>query len=137
MKVVVDTNDYISALIGKKHRAKLEKVILNADVQILADLTLLEEIRKVAYRDKFRKYVSISEADDFINTLKLRLKPIVTTSIVTASPDPDDNFLLAIAQDGKADYIVTGDKSDLFSLGSFNNISIIRLDEFLKIIGAV
>lgn len=136
MKVVIDTNDYISALIGKKHRIKLEKVFFKAEVQILADLTLLEEIREVAYRDKFRKYVTIAEADEFINALKVRLKPITTFSVVNASRDPDDNFLLALAKDGNADYIVTGDKSDLLSLGSFNHIRIIRLDEFLEIINA-
>jgi predicted nucleic acid-binding protein len=41
---------------------------------------------------------------------------------------------LALAQDGKADYLVTGDKSDLLSLQTFNGIPIIRLDTLLEII---
>lgn len=48
MKVVIDTNDYISALIGKQHRLKLGKVLLNRTIEILADTTLLDEIREVA-----------------------------------------------------------------------------------------
>ncbi|NIJ50872.1 putative toxin-antitoxin system toxin component, PIN family [Dyadobacter arcticus] len=119
MRLVIDTNDYISALIGIKHRQKLEKVILNKEVEILADLTLLSEIKEVAYRDKFRKYVSIVEVDIFIEALKLRLKPVQVFSHVAASKDPDDNFLLALAQDGKADYLIIGDKSDLLSLEMF------------------
>ena len=134
MKVVIDTNDYISALIGMKHRQKLEKVILNRDIEILADLTLLSEIREVAYRDKFRKYVSIEQVDVFIETLKLRLKPIQVFSKVDVSKDPDDNFLLALAQDGDADYLITGDKSDLLSLESFKGIPIIRLNAFIELI---
>lgn len=134
MKVVIDTTDYISALIGKTHRAKLERVLLNEGVQILADITLLEEIRDVAYRDKFRKYITIEEADLFIDSLKRRLKPIIVTSQVEASPDPDDNFVLALAKDGQADFIVTGDKLGLLNLESFESIPIIRLQAFLDIV---
>lgn len=134
MKIVIDTNDYISALIGKKHREKLQTVLLNENIEILADVTLLEEIREVGYRDKFRKYVTINEVDRFIEALKLRLRPVVITSEIYDSPDPDDNFLLAIAKDGNADFLITGDKSDLLILHPYGNISIIRLDAFLTIL---
>lgn len=136
MKVVIDTTDYISALIGKTHRAKLERILLNENIQILADITLLSEICAVAYRDKFRKYVTKEEADQFINSLKRRLKPILVTSFVEVSPDPNDNFILALARDGLADYIISGDKPGLLNLKSFENIPIVRLQEFLDIIEA-
>jgi len=134
VKVVIDTTDYISALIGKTHRAKLERVLFNEGIQILADLTLLEEIREVAYRDKFRKYISIEDAELFINSLKRRLKPVIVTSHVAVSPDPDDNFILALAKDGQADFIITGDKPGLLNLESFESIPIVRLQAFLDII---
>jgi predicted nucleic acid-binding protein len=35
---------------------------------------------------------------------------------VERSPDPTDDFLLALSEAGKADYLVTGDKSGLLSL---------------------
>ncbi len=35
---------------------------------------------------------------------------------VQRSPDPEDDFLLAAAEGGKADYLVTGDKSGLLAL---------------------
>lgn len=134
MRIVIDTTDYISALVGRTHRAKLERILLNNDIQILADITLLEEISEVAHREKFRKYVTIEEADQFINALKRRLKPVLVTSSVEASPDPNDNFVLALAKDGGADYIVTGDKPGLLNLGSFESIPIVRLQVFLDII---
>lgn len=134
MRVVIDTTDYISALIGKTHRGKVECVLLNENIEVLADATLLEEISEVAYRDKFRKYITIEEADQFISTLKRRLRPILVTSIVEVSPDPNDNFILELAKDGQADYIVTGDKRGLLYLGHFEGIPIVRLHEFLDII---
>ncbi len=134
MRVVIDTTDYISALIGKTHRDKLERILLDENIQILSDITLLEEISEVAYREKFRKWVTIADVDQFISSLKRRLKPIIVTSIVEASPDPNDNFILALAKDGQADYIVTGDKPGLLILGSFEGIPILRLQAFLNII---
>jgi putative PIN family toxin of toxin-antitoxin system len=92
MRVVIDINDYISALIGKKHRLKLEKVLLDKNIEILSDVVLLEEIKEVAHRNKFRKYVSLEEVDRFVELLKYRLKPTIVTTQVNASPDPDDNF---------------------------------------------
>ena len=48
-----------------------------------------------------------------------------------ACRDPDDNILLALALDGKADYIVSGDK-DLLDLTPFQDIPILKPAEFLK-----
>ena len=136
MRVVIDTNDYISALIGEKHRIKLEKVLLNDKIEILSDSTLIQEIEDVARRDKFKKYVTKEQVDIFISLLKKRLTPIITKSIITASQDPDDNFLLALAYDGQADFLITGDKSHLLSLRYFDNIPIIRLDDFIILLNS-
>lgn len=74
------------------------------------------------------------KVEGFLALLQKRLKPTLVKSVVDASPDPDDNFLLALALDGQADYLVTGDKSHLLFLKEFNGIPIIRLDTFLEII---
>jgi len=131
MRVVIDTNDYISALIGKKHREKIETIILNTKIEILADSVLFQEIEDVARRDKFKKYVTKRQIDNFISLLRKRLTPIITKSVINVSKDPDDNFLLALAFDGQADFLITGDKSHLLSLRYFNGIPIIRLDDFI------
>jgi predicted nucleic acid-binding protein len=44
---------------------------------------------------------------------------------VIVSPDPNDDFLLAIAQAAAADYLVTGDKSDLLALGAHGRTRIV------------
>lgn len=73
MRIVIDTNDYISALIGKRHREKLSSVLNQSQILIYADETLIDEIKGVGYRDKFRKYVSLEDVDDFIAVLQKRL----------------------------------------------------------------
>ena len=46
------------------------------------------------------------------------------------SPDPGDNFLLALSEAGHADYLLTGDKSDLLALASHKSTRIITAREF-------
>jgi len=55
MRLVIDTNDFIRALIGKKHREKLSIVLNHPSVEIFWDEDLIVEIREVGYREKFRK----------------------------------------------------------------------------------
>lgn len=56
---------------------------------------------------------------------------VEVTSIVTACRDPKDNFLLALAKDGKADYLLTGD-GDLLELIKFGKTKIVTISSFLK-----
>lgn len=46
------------------------------------------------------------------------------------SPDPNDDFLLAMSEVGKADYLVTGDKSGLLSLHRHKATRIISAIDF-------
>ncbi|MDR2652088.1 MAG: putative toxin-antitoxin system toxin component, PIN family [Prevotellaceae bacterium] len=50
-------------------------------------------------------------------------------SIVTVCRDAKDNFLLSLAQDSHADYLITGDK-DLLSLNMFGETKIITMSAF-------
>jgi len=54
---------------------------------------------------------------------------IAVTSIVTECRDEKDNFLLALARDGKADFLVTGD-DDLLILGKFEGTEILKYSDF-------
>ena len=52
-------------------------------------------------------------------------------SEIELSRDPKDNFLLSLATDSKADYLVTGD-NDLLELKSIGKTRIITLTDYLK-----
>ena len=55
---------------------------------------------------------------------------IEVSSIITICRNPKDNFLLALAKDGKADYLLTGDK-DLLELEKFGKTKIERFTAFI------
>lgn len=134
MRIVIDTNDFISALIGKKHREKLRAVLDNTSIELFADENLLTELAEVAYRDKFQKYVTLEEIALYLAAIKARLTILVPITSVTDSPDPDDNYLLSLAIDAQADYLITGDKNHLLALSPYRGIGIIRLQAFLDIL---
>jgi len=52
---------------------------------------------------------------------------------VARSPDPTVDFLLALSEAGKADYLVTGDQSGLLSLTRHEGTRIISASEFVTL----
>jgi uncharacterized protein len=71
---------------------------------------LLGELQKVLGRPKFRKYVTDEEASAFIEILR-REAAIVPdpTPQPGLTPDPGDDYLVALARAAGADYLVSGD----------------------------
>lgn len=134
MKIVIDTNDFISALITQKHRMKLLSIMEKPEIEIFANENLIQEIKNVASREKFRKYVTLDEISLFVDVVTTSFTLITTTTQVSDSPDPKDNFLLALAIDSQAKYLITGDKKDLLALSPYRGIKIVRLQEFLDVI---
>ena len=65
----------------------------------------------------------LSSFEPFIDLIEVK-------SIVTICRDPKDNFLLALAKDGKADYLITGDK-DLLDLKKFGKTKIKTITNFI------
>lgn len=56
---------------------------------------------------------------------------IHVSSRVDICRDPNDNFLLELAEDGNADYLLTGDQ-DLLSIRKYGNTEIIKISEFFE-----
>lgn len=133
MRLVIDTNLLISAAINAHSRQRLDAVLLNTALIILLDYTLLAEIDEVIHRPKFSRYITENQADNFLSLLTERCTFVQTTSIVKASPDPKDDFLLALCLDNQADYLLTGNKLDLLALKTFGNTQIVTLTEFLAL----
>jgi uncharacterized protein len=134
MRVVIDTNLFVSALINQNSRQRLNLVLEKMAITILSDDALMAEVYEVINRPKFKKYVSQFEIDDFFKLIQERTSRIETHSVVLVSPDPKDDFLLVICLDGDADYLLTGNKIDLLDLIQFHKTKIITLTEFLTTI---
>ena len=134
MKVLFDTNLWISFMIGKR-LASLANVLCRNDVQVYMSEQLLEEIQTVIARPKFNVIISAESRlafQDMVDNV-CYWTPI---TIQTKSPirDIKDLFILSMAESVPVDFIVSGDK-DLTELDSHAGIPILSYSEFLNKLG--
>jgi putative PIN family toxin of toxin-antitoxin system len=131
LRVVVDTNVILSKYISKNGTAgrAFDHAISECRL-LICDITLAEFAAKIS-TEKFSAYGSSEERSEFISLVEELAEFATVRSAAQASPDPDDNIFLALALDGRADYIVTGDKKHLLPLGSYKGIPILSPSEFL------
>lgn len=129
LKVIIDTNLWISFLIGQA-LADLKGLMVNETIQIVLCEQLREEIRRVTQRPKLRKYFSPQKVAELLELLATIGLLIEITSEASVCRDEKDNFLLALAQDSQADFLVTGD-ADLLVLQEFEGTKIVTYQKFL------
>jgi len=63
--------------------------------------------------------------------MRKRMKMIEVKTKINICRDTKDNFLLELATDGKADFLITGD-NDLLSLKKIEKTSILTIRDFLN-----
>ena len=132
IKVIIDTNIFISFLIGKR-LSGLKQVLVQSIVQLIFSEQNIEEIQVVPKRPKFERYFDKNDVDDLIDLVYSIGKVEKITKEPDICRDPKDNFLLALADKGKVNYLVTGD-ADLLSMREYKNTKIITIENFEKII---
>jgi putative PIN family toxin of toxin-antitoxin system len=134
MRIILDTNVLISALIQKgKPRELLFKIVRDGH-ELAVSKEMLEEFAGVSAQPKIRSHVGENEVQRFLRTLEPVLKLVRIRSKVPAnSRDPDDNVVLRTCYDGKVRYLVSGD-SDLLTLGQFRRTKIVTVAEMLQVL---
>jgi uncharacterized protein len=128
-RLIVDTNLWISYLIGGSI-SKLNLVFEHPDITVLFSQKLLEEIADVITRPKFLPLFAEGDAEHLLKLFYQLGETVIVTSSVNVCRDPKDNFLLALAADGQADLIVTGD-NDLLEMRFFGKTAIVSYSEFI------
>ena len=128
LRIVLDTNIYISAI---RFGGKPEQILSSGrrkETEILVSEDILGEIAKVL-RKKFEfNNLQIDETLREIRHITYLTSPENTLKIV--KEDMPDDRVLECAVEGKADYIVSGDKH-LLSLKEYQGIKILRPKDFL------
>ncbi len=90
---------------------------------------LLDEFIEVAERPKFRRYFSEIDLINLLNLFDVYGELVDVNSKIELCRDPKDNFLLSLAKDSKADYLITGDE-DLLIIKKFEITEIITYTAF-------
>jgi putative PIN family toxin of toxin-antitoxin system len=136
VRTILDTNILVSALISE-HGAPAQ--LLNAWTDkvfiLVTSTTQIAEFTAVTRRPVVRPLLTPSTVGRFITDLHRFATVLDQLPTVGRSRDPNDNFLLAMAEAGAADYLVTGDKRDVLALKQHGATHIITARAMLKILG--
>ena len=135
IKIVLDTNNFISAQISKKGAsAQIYQLWKENKIEILTSPFQLKELKKVLNYPRIKQKYRLSQRkiEQIVKIIKKHatiLYPIDIPQVI--SEDPVDNQVLAIAQEGKANFIVSGDHH-LLQIKKFKGIPIVSTRSFLK-----
>ncbi len=131
MRLVIDSNIWISALVFGGNPRRLLESIVSSGHRIVVCEELFTETRRVLHK-KFPEFVENFEE------LALILQPLTEkvklgSISIKATQDAKDDYIIETAVIGGAEYIVTGDK-DLLVLSKYKNILICDVRSILDVI---
>lgn len=135
MRVVLDSNILFSGLISPHtppHR--IYQAWQRGVFELVTCNQQLEEIRRASRYPKFKHLLQPHLVGVMVNNMKKNVFSVDLSSDYTAS-DPDDIWLLALADKTQAHYLVTGDKrAGILSQKTIGHTQIVTASVFCKII---
>ncbi len=134
MRALLDPNVLVSAAISP---AGPPRQILTAWIderfELIASPSLLDELADVLARPKFRRYITTAVATEFIDGLGTDATIVADPpELPGVSPDPDDDYLVALACGAGVDYLVSGDRHLLDLPGP--DVSVLTPRQFLDLL---
>lgn len=127
MRVVLDTNVVVSALIWSGTPYRLLEAAADGDIELFTSPVLIAELREVLRRPQLASRLtqqrsSVEHAVTLYNELAAGLSPLSTPRAVPK--DADDDHVIACASAAQADLIVSGD-ADLLELSVYQGMRIV------------
>jgi len=131
LKVVLDTNIYISAILFGGSCGEILRLAAEDSFKLVISKSIITEIEAVL-KGKFKwSKMQISQTISYIKNIATVINPDISLSVIRN--DPSDNKILECAFAVGADYIVTGDRNHLLPIKKFRGIKIMNSAEFLKL----
>lgn len=136
MRAVLDTNLVISAtLIQGGNEDRILRAWQRGVFELVLSPQILDELGRALFYEKLRKsrWMSETEVVSLLRSLAQESFLVPGQVRVTVSRDPEDNKFLEAAIEGRAQYVVTGDK-DLLDVRAYRDVQIITPATLLKIV---
>ena len=131
MNIIIDTNLWVSFLIGKK-LSVLRTLLSNSYLKVYVCDILIDEIKNAAEKTKIRKYISQKDVHAVFELIDAYcINVILCKKAVSPVRDAKDLYLLSLAETVNADFILTGDK-DLLTLISHYKTEIVTYSMFIS-----
>lgn len=128
MRVVFDTNVFVSAFVfpGSRADAAVRRVLDGVD-ELVISRAIIDELLTVLARKFARNADELGRIAIFLTDLGEVVRPRSRIAILS---DEADNRILECARTGRADLIVTGDRT-MLALGRYRDVEIKSLRAYL------
>ncbi len=130
MRVVIDTNVWISRLLLADSVAARATDKALEEFEVVVSEASVDELARVLSREKFDRYVSVRDRQEFLRLLLKVATMVAVLSDIRDCRDPKDNRFLALALDSGSDCTISGG-GDLLALNPWRRIEIVSPGAFL------
>jgi len=120
----------VAALLTRGAAAQVLDLWLQGSYTLLTSPGQLDELKRVL-REKFPELPK-AKVGRVVNLLRFAAQQVWVRKSPGLSLDPDDDWILAVALEGRADFLVTGDRSHLLGL-KMRGLRILSVREFLEV----
>jgi putative PIN family toxin of toxin-antitoxin system len=140
LRIVVDTNLWIRALLGGRVTLPLLEAWRASRFTVVVSQALVDELDQVWRRPRLRERIEAEHAERLLELLRFRGEMVELVTVPPRCRDPKDHPVLATAIDGRAEAIVTGDADlraddDLRSAMAQRGVALWGMETLLERIG--
>jgi len=135
MRLVLDTNVVVSALLFSGAPRRLLRTSVPARVELFTSGPLLAELADVLSRNKLKKHVAglgVSSAQ-LLGTYARQAEIVQPDDLPRICPDRDDDVVIGTVVAAGAEFAVTGDRT-LLSVAEYRGVRIVSVQEALNVI---
>jgi putative PIN family toxin of toxin-antitoxin system len=135
LRAVLDTNLFLSALLSARGAPAVAVEAWRAGrFELVTSREQIAELKRAVRYEKLRRLISRAALGRLVNGLHTAEILLVRLRYAGGSPDPDDDYLLAMAAAADADYLVTGDRA-LLRLRRFAHTRVVTPRRFAGLLG--
>jgi len=132
LRVVIDTNVFVSGLTFKGKPREVLDLIWRGDMEACVSSFILKELEETLKVDFSWNRDQIKHAIEKIKAKTILIQPKNKVWVIKGKDD--DNRILECAIEGKVQYLISGDRKHLLSLKEYQMIKILSPAEFLKLL---
>lgn len=131
LKVVIDTNVFVSGLTFKGKPREVLDFVWREDIEACISSFILKELEETLKKDFGWDRDQAKRTIEKIKARTILIQPKNKISVIKGKDD--DNRILECAIEGKVQYLISGDRKHLLPLKEYQGIKILSPAEFLKL----
>ncbi len=132
LKVVIDTNVFVSGLTFKGKPREVLDLVWRGDIEACISSFILKELEETLRKDFGWDRDQIRHTIEKIKAKTILIQPKSRIGVIKQKDD--DNRVLECAIEGKVQYLISGDRKHLLPLKEYQGTKILSPAEFLRLL---